>query len=201
VVTVKPGAERLAHVDMGTEKHPAIITWELAGGARVLALTGETDNPERWEYFVDMGSNLMIYLDRRPVPQDLSIVHLARDTIQQIYTRRALMLGLIDFIESFGANTRSITDGLEEADEIISRARPLYLDMRFVEAQEVFNEAVELLKAVESDAIQLKDRALFWVYMIEWLAVMGTFLVCGSIIWALMVRRRLYRVVDTTRFG
>jgi len=37
--------------------------------------------------------------------------------------------------------------------------------------------------------------------VIEWLAVTGTSMVCGFLLWLLMIRRRLYREVRTTRFG
>ncbi|MBU7004866.1 MAG: hypothetical protein HXS50_04815 [Theionarchaea archaeon] len=202
VVTVKPGAIELAHVLMRAESHPGFVTWKLGNGARahILSFTGETDNPERWEHFIDMGCNLMIYVDGRPVPQDLAIVHLARIMIQQVMTRRTLILSLVDFIESFGANTQPITDGIEEADGAISQARPLYLDLQFLESTEIYQKADEMLKDVEILAMKVKDRTLFWVYLIEWLSVTGTFLICGSILWALMVRRKLYLDIDTTRF-
>jgi len=48
-------------------------------------------------------------------------------------------------------------------------------------------------------ALRLKDRALFWIYVIEWLSVSATFLVAGFAVWTLMVRRRLHREIAMTR--
>ena len=60
------------------------------------------------------------------------------------------------------------------------------------EARERLDEAVDL-------AMRLKDRALLWIYITEASAVMATSLICGVILWTLMVKRRLYREVSTTR--
>jgi hypothetical protein len=57
------------------------------------------------------------------------------------------------------------------------------------------------LENLRIDALVLKDRALFWIYVIEWLSVSGTFLLAGFVLWTLMVRRRLYRQVASTRFA
>jgi hypothetical protein len=47
--------------------------------------------------------------------------------------------------------------------------------------------------------MRLRERALLWVYVVEWLAVTGTLLVCGMVLWTLMIRKRLYRQVAVTR--
>ena len=56
-----------------------------------------------------------------------------------------------------------------------------------------------MLGEIEEDAIELKNRALLWVYVIEWLAVTGTGMVCAFVLWSIMVRRRLFKEVRTTR--
>jgi len=55
------------------------------------------------------------------------------------------------------------------------------------------------LKRLEVDAVKLKNSALAWVFLIEWLSVSSTMLVCSVLIWQLMVRRRVYREVGVTR--
>ena len=49
------------------------------------------------------------------------------------------------------------------------------------------------------DAYDLKDRTLFWIYFIEWLTILGTTMASSTLLYMLMVRRRLYRTVDLTR--
>ena len=58
---------------------------------------------------------------------------------------------------------------------------------------------ISLLREADELALRAKQTALFWVYVIEWLVVTATLLVCATVLWALMVRRRLYREVSATR--
>jgi len=48
--------------------------------------------------------------------------------------------------------------------------------------------------------MQLKDQAMLWIYLIEWSVVTATFALGGIVLWSLMVRRKLYREVQETRF-
>jgi len=57
----------------------------------------------------------------------------------------------------------------------------------------------EEFEALSLELIDLKDKALLWIYIAEWSAVSGTAVACGVVLWTLMIRRRLYREVGTTR--
>jgi len=208
-VTLKQGAEQLAHVITGLgRKDPLMIAWALQNDARVFALTSEIHclfwqggaygNP--WKYGYDFGCNLMIYLDNRPVPQDINLVHIARAKMFEVETRRSLLMALLDFCESFGASTRSLMPRFEEIDQVIAQAMPEYLQLQFEDMLESYRIADEMLAKAEEEGVNLKNRTLLWVYVIEWLAVTGTSMVCGFLLWSLMIRRRLYREVRTTRF-
>jgi uncharacterized membrane protein len=209
-VTLKPGARLLANVDSNTlpfpgETHPMFVTWELPQGARVFAMTGNLVfiggvSPIPWEYYGDAFSNMAIYLDKRPVPQDVELVHSVRTMSFQIKTRGSMLLSLLEFTESFGANTRGIMEELDSVNEMMSGVREAYIDLRFDEVLEVYRDVEEILKSLEERAIELKQRALFWVYVIEWLSVSGTGLLAGFVLWSVMIRRRLYREVGGTRF-
>jgi hypothetical protein len=50
-----------------------------------------------------------------------------------------------------------------------------------------------------AEAVKLKDQALLWVYISEWLAVTSTSIFAGFTLWTLMVRRRKYRTTRSTR--
>jgi len=110
-------------------------------------------------------------------------------------------VSLLEFCESFGANTQRIMSRFGEMDEAISQAMPQYLELRFEEMLETYRRVGEMLEDAEAEAVKLKNRTLLWVYTIEWLAVTGTSLVCGFLVWSLMVRRRLYREVGATRLA
>ena len=208
-VTLKPGAEQLAKVITRKGENPLMVTWRLQGGPRVFALTSEIHRffwqggqwGSPWQYGIDLGCNLMIYLDDRQVPQDVELVRAVRSKMFEVGTRRSLLVALLDFCESFGASTRGIVSRFDEMDKAIAEAMPQYLDLHFEEMLETYGLVDEMLAETEDEAIKLKDRTLLWVYVIEWLTVTGTAMFCGFVLWSLMVRRRLYREVRTTRFA
>ncbi len=214
IVTAKEGANVLAHVESTFFKdHPGMVTWEIEGGVRTFAITGEIIGPGSepgqvhtmcyrggpWKYAIDFGCNLMIYLDRRPVPQDVELVHAVRSIMFDTSTRRTLLVGLLEFCDSFGANTDRIVSKMDEAQDLISAAIPSYLELRFEEVLEAYEKVGAMLLQIEEEAVRLKNRTLTWVYAIEWMAVTGTSLVCGVVLWSLMIRRRFYREVQTTK--
>ncbi len=203
LVQVKPGANLLAHaLCAGGEEHPLMVTWEIEA-TRVFALTSEIHTlswyGKPWKYDYDFGSNLMIYLDGRPVPQEIELVHRARSKILEMDRRKSLLMGLLDFCDSFGANTKAVMSKIDQADDVLSQANEEYLQLRFQEMLETYEVAEDMIEEVEEDAVELKNRALLWVYVIEWLAVTGTALVCGFVLWTVMIQRRYFREVRSTR--
>ena len=215
IVTVKPGGRLLANVDRNImpyigEVHPLFVTWELQEGARVFACTGGLSfmaltlsyggvSYVPWEYYGDVSSNLMIYLAKRQVPQDIDLVHAVRSKAFETGTRTSLLLSLLEFIESFGANTQGIMRDMDGINDDIAGARAAYIELRFEEVLGVYREIGEVLEDLEERAIELKERALLWVYAIEWLAVTGVSLLAGFVLWSVMVRRRHYREIGVTR--
>ncbi len=201
VVTAKDGSQVLARVRAPDLDDPAMVTWELEGKNRVFALTGEVYTMAfgPWAYYLDFGANLMIYLDGRPVPQDIDLVHSLRTTMHTVAVRRSLLMSLLEFCDSFGADTSRITLGTEELDEIAAQAKPLYLQLQFEDTLDAYRRIEEGLAAIEQEAIRLKDRTLVWIYTIEWVAVTGTAMVCGVLLWSVMIRQKLYREIETTK--
>jgi hypothetical protein len=204
LLTVKPGAKQLARVvSLGCDS-PMMVTWRLEGGARTFSCASEwlwqPHVADSWRHQYDAASNLMIYLDDRPVPQDLELVEATRSKIFESAARRSMMLSLLAFCESFGANMQGVMVKLWEVDQVAASALPQYLGLHFEEALESYKKAGEMMQDLEDEAVRLKRRALIWVYTIEWLTVTATALVCGVVLWSLMVRRTLYRRVRYTKF-
>ncbi len=209
-VTLKPGAQQLAHVVTGKgRENPLMVAWRWETGSTVFALTSEIHrffwqggawgNP--WTYGIDLGCNLMIYLDDRPVPQDVALVHAARSKMFEIGTRRSLLVALLEFCDAFGANTQRITSRFDEMDDAIAQALPQYLELRFDEMLQTYRVVEGMLEEAEEEAVKLKERTLLWIYVIEWLAVTSTSMICGFVLWSLMIRRALYREVGATRMA
>lgn len=204
IVTVKDGAAKLAHLLWGPGvEHPLMIDWELEERNRVFALTSEIHRLSwygtPWEYDYDFGANIMIYLNHRAVPQETEIVHRARSEILGIADRKSYVMDILEFSESFGANTAEIRSRFGEVDEVIARANEQYIDLRYQDMLETNEQIGSMLEELQQQAVELKDRALLWVYIIEWLAVTATAMISGFVLWTVMVRRKLYREVRVTR--
>mgnify|MGYP000601389921 CR=1 FL=1 len=112
---------------------------------------------------------------------------------------RALIICILDFVERFGANTDQLYADLLAVQQEKAMVNELYVNGEFDESYDMMDDLQKKLAALSADAMRLKDAALRWVYFVEWLTVIGTSLACGSVVWILMVRRRLYRDVAVTR--
>jgi len=205
LLRVRPGAEMLAHVESPGCNSPMMVTWRLGpeGGPRTFSCASEwlwqwVAMPF-WKHQYYACGNLLIYLDGRPVPQDLMLVEAARSEILSFATRRSLLLSLLEFCESFGANTDRLTAKLEETEQTAAKGLPQYLNLDFEAALSSYRDAGKMLENLEIEAMNLKRMALIWVYVVEWLSVSGTAIACGVAIWWVMVRKAFYRPVKVTR--
>jgi uncharacterized membrane protein len=186
-------------------EHPLMIYWE--PGGRVFALTADWNGG--WgEMFLTWPSyptyaSLMTYfmagIDQ--LPEDLTLFEVFRNEFHEYPTRRALATGLLEFIEKFGVSSTSIVAKISEIDQMKKEAETLFLNQEYSRALQKLDEVNEEFRILSIDLVALKERALLWIYIIEWLAVCGTVMICGFLLWTLMVRRRLYREVRVTRIS
>jgi uncharacterized membrane protein len=216
MVKLKNGAELLARTTVTPDmvydrkylnwQNPFFSTWIYNSSGRVFAMTGDWTPGGgaifmEWDYIQDFATNLMLYCNQSEIPKDLNLVHSVRTRMTEMAYRRMLITSLIDFVERFGADSTKVLEAAEVADEAGDRSRGLYLEQDFASALEEVNEAIELLAEAEELAENVKNSALLWIYVSEWLVVTSSGLLCGFVIWSLMVKRKLYRTVKTTRLG
>jgi hypothetical protein len=152
-----------------------------------------------WEYHLDYFANHMYYAARVEIPEDLALVHRIRSQLRSFRDRGSLIEGMIDFIDKFNANTRPVELMLDEVRPIREEAERMYNEQSYIESGQVLENAITRFDEIYSEALRLKDQALFWVYVIEWMSVTAVSMITGVVLWTLMVRRRLYREVATTR--
>ena len=115
------------------------------------------------------------------------------------FLQKTVALSLLEFADRFGGNTAPLEEVLGAVEKLKALADEHYLNQEYDSVLDVMGEITDQLTQLADDAIRIKDQALFWVYTIEWIAVSATLMACGSAIWTLMVRRRAYREVRTTR--
>ena len=71
--------------------------------------------------------------------------------------------------------------------------------MELAKSMEEVEHVLDLLMEADALAVKAKHSALFWLYVTEWLVITATLLIVGSILWSLMVRRKMYKEVHSTR--
>jgi uncharacterized membrane protein len=185
------------------EDPPCYVTWEVERGRTFAMCHDWTPGGgwvmSRWDYYRDFSINLMLYLSGRSLPSGHLEIHEYRKLIHELALSKSMLYSLLEFVESFGGNSGPIDDSIGELDLIVSDAQELYLDHEFSEALANAQDAMASMREIEALAVELKNEALFWVYLVEWLSVTGVSLLSGTVVWFIMIQRRLYREVQVTR--
>jgi hypothetical protein len=212
----KPGvtiwAEMVGAVDPGNrERPPFMISWSWGKGM-VWALSHDYDldwwGVERglfaWDDRVnpvspDIVLNIIYHSTGRQLPEDIVLIHSIREEYRSLSTARESIVSLLDFVQKFGANVNRLDGGFEEVREIVRRGESSYEDGYYAESLRAFEDASAQYSRLSNQAMRLKDEALVWIYVIEWSAVLGTLMIAGSALYALMIRRILYSDVNLTK--
>ncbi len=102
-------------------------------------------------------------------------------------------------MEKFGANTNPLMVKVLAMDDRWTRARSLYIGQDYDGSWSLLDQLIVDIDSFTHDALKLKDQTLFWIHVSEWCMITGTSLLAGFVLWALMVKRRFYKMVDQTR--
>jgi hypothetical protein len=201
-LTEKQGAVKLA--DDGNKGNPVIAYWDLGPGRSAIFATDLHGHyaplwVNEWVYWHDFVLNLIYYSCGVEVPSDPDMMHVIRDSFFEYSARVALLRDMMGFIEKFGANPAAIGRELSIIEDGKRAVDVLYLEQSYPGALEAMGDLLSSMRDLERKAVVLKDRALQWIYVIEWLVVSGTTMGIGVLVWTLMVRRKLYREMGTTR--
>lgn len=156
-------------------------------------------DPARNAYSIDMLLAEFLFSTGRQLPKDVLLVHNLRLRFATFAASKGFIYSILDFVEKFGASSEPVIGKIREIDEAADRGREEYLGQAYVASYDTMEGAIDDIEALRSEALKLKDRALFWVYLTEWLAISGVSLLSSFLIWNLMVHRRLYREVEVTR--
>jgi len=154
-----------------------------------------------WKYHVDFILNRIYFPADVPVPEDLELGHTVRADLVAFYEQKNMMVSMMDFIDRFGANTAPLYALLDKLEGKRNEASTLYMKGDYEGSLGGIEEALEGLVGITSKSAELRGKALFWVYLTEYLAVSGTSMICGFFLWLFMVRRRFYKDLETTRLA
>ncbi len=191
----------------GHAKVPYLIVWDYEEGRTMT--TGDCGGTQGWIrppktssdnlYAPDIVVNLILYSTGRDLIEDVDVFHRLKTTFTEYRNKKAVLISLRDFVDKFGANTEKIHEMVEELEAMAREGEEHYLNQEFVECEASMNKAFDYYKDVEAEVKKLKDEALLWVYVIEWAVTTSVLIISGFVLWTLMVRRRLYRDIKTTK--
>jgi uncharacterized membrane protein len=206
-VALKQGATLVASARTGRDRFPWLAYWyqgegKVLGETQVFSsLGGGARMRMEWDWWQDFIIYLAYLCVDKPIPDDIFRAHRIREEINTYISKASLMVSLFEFIENFGISTVGLYQEMEEINSLEQEAEDYYRRDDYDKAAEIFDEVNAAWGDLNTRAMEVKEDALVWVYLIEWLVVTGVSVIAGTLIWTLMVRRRLYREVSTTRTG
>ena len=170
--------------------------WGVAGSMHREGTFGvEGSNP----YAIDLATNLILYSVGRSLISDIHLRREARYLLSAFQAQKLLILSMLEWAEKFGANILHLSDRLTEVEAEAQEAVDFYLEQDYPSTISFMESMSLTVCEISDESLRLKDEALFWVYVSEWLVVTSVALVAGVVVWSLMVRRRMYRAVRSTR--
>ena len=215
VISPRPGSTVYAWTEsesfLGTKfsfRPAAAVGWSFERG-RTIALEGWFGH-SWWSNIIDLSNaeygqdiliNYILEITGGQYLEEIVQVHALRQSFSDFRERLAFVTQLMVFVENFGANAAPLYGELEEVQGEFSESYVHYIEGRTGRALEVTQRSNERLEEIRMDALKLKDRALLWIYIIEWLSVFGTLMMAGYALDQLMIRRKLYRMSTTTRLA
>jgi hypothetical protein len=188
---------------------PFLISWKPGPKGGTFWVTADDLDHGWWwpfglnpnPYAQDVFLNVVFHSIGRPLPEDIEVVHEVRTGFEVFRRARLLILGTVELAEKFGANTFKVEEEMAGLNDLHERARDEYSSGEYEASLDTLDEASMEADRILELAFDLKDEAMFTAYVIQWLVTSGTLLLSGSILYSLMVRRRLYRDIESTRFG
>jgi hypothetical protein len=199
-VNRRQGATVLARSD--PEERLLMTYWEIGEGS-VLAFLSTWGLPwgnelVRWEYFVDFSADMVYYSAGIGIP-DPVIVHEIRMLFEDFHLAKSLVSSILEFVEMLGGGPSEVRQTFEALVQRRSEAEDLYIEQDYTSCQQEMSTLVEEMNSLNEAAVRAKDAAFFWIYLTEWSAITGTLMFSGYILYAVMIRRMLYKEVVSSR--
>ncbi len=206
-VALKPGAQLIARARSASQAYPWMAWWtqgegKVLGEAQVFSsLGGGARMREEWDWWQDFVIYLTYLAADKPIPADIIRAHRIREEINTHIAQASLMVSLLEFVERFGISTVDLYSELDDINVLKMQAEEHYRQDDYDSAAEVFEEINSAWSELNMKAIRVKENALIWVYIIEWLIVTSAAIISGTVVWTLMIRRKMYKEIATTRIS
>jgi len=202
-MTAKQGATIWG--DIVPQNQPWLVSWRPGGenpGMQWVLIQwywdgwwSEKNNP----YSLDVATNLIFHSLDRPLIRDIQARRQARRLFATLQAKKSVALSTLEWAESFGGNIQTLWNRVNQLELEMREAYADYYEQDY-EGTILFLESMSpKVSEIASDAVRLKDEAMFWVFLSEWAIVASVSIASGAVIWTVMIRRRMYKAVEATR--
>jgi hypothetical protein len=183
---------------------PWMVSWKPGGGSPGMQWVVSHSFDGWWEeennpYALDIATNMVFYSLEMPLVSDLHARREARRLFYNIQAQKSLILSMMEWASNFGANVIPLWEKLTELELEIEGATSHYFDQEYAPTISFLDSLSPTIMEITGYALDIKDQALFWVYLSEWLATSSVAIISGTVLWTLMVRRKAYRSVEASR--
>lgn len=214
VVEIRPGANQISEIRKtgGGRRDPGWVWWDVGEGrffASPTGFRGSIGGPSvitsaslsflDWKHYPDFVCNMVYFSAGLRPPADIALMYRVRERFREIDIQKQLTAGMMEFAARFNADTSAVEKKMDEADEQLEKARGFFVNLELEAALEGTDDTISRLEEAYQLAFEAKETALIWVFFIEWLVVTATALVSGVTLWSLMIRKKMYRKVTSTR--
>ena len=187
LVSWRPGGSKGGHTWVFADEYN-VLWWGLSSGSR-------GNNP----FAIELVTNLVLYSVDMPLISDIHSRREGRRLISTFRAQKLLVISMMEWADNFGANVLELSDRLRILEDEVEDALVSYLEQDYSACITRMQSTETGIMEITAEAVELKDEALLWVYVSEWLVVTSAAMLAGFLVWSLMVRRRLYRSVGRTR--
>jgi uncharacterized membrane protein len=203
-VTLKQTAQLLAEADTFSYGRLPHLIWHDVGNGRGFSMTTDWTPAGgaifmTWNYYPDFVLNVVMFTAGRKLPEDVDVVYTIRRRIRDYADIRGTLNSMIEIVDKFGGNFALVEKMARDCDEAKAGADGLYFQGEYASALESYDLVIGMVNDNVAEAREVARRALFYVYLIEWASVTGTFMISGFLVYTLMIRRKMYVEVRTTR--
>jgi hypothetical protein len=187
------------------ENQPWLVSWKPAGGNPGMQWVFTRGGNEAWwseennPYALDVATNMILHSLDRPLISDIPARRKARRLFTNLQSQKSLVLSMMEWADTFGANIIPLSERLTDLEQGVEGAIGDYMEQNYAATITFLQSLSPTVSEIAKDAVRLKDEALFWIYIVEWLTVTSAGIISGVIVWNLMIRRRMYRTIETTK--
>lgn len=203
-MTVRQGAVVWGYME--PQNLPWLVSWRPGGKKAGMQWVVAHIFDSWWDQFnnpyaLDVATNMIFYSMEMPLITDVSARREARRLFATFRAQKSLILSMMEWSDNLGASILPLSQRLTAVEIQMEQAVDSYVVQDYATTISLLDSVSKEVNDIGEEAVRLKNEAMFWIYVSEWLVVTSTAIIVGFVVWTLMIRRRMYRAIQATRFS